>query len=153
MMFQNIYLMYHYIKNKEERGSDVIITIISEHEESKNQTNNLMNHGLTLKKIKLFWRRWTYLMASVIFNREPPSYVTMVKLVFIPMEFGTRSYLLTSYLKENYYGRCKLDIKHHSGAHYLSLPELMGNDSCHPSFCTRPRSAPMISTIIYHWNI
>ena len=47
---------------------------------------------------------------------------------------------------------CKLDSDHHYGARYLSLPKPMGNASRNPSFYTKPRSSPNISTSTIHWN-
>ena len=66
------------------------------------------------------------------FNQEPIRYGTVIKLVLIPTEGGTRSYVITISFKVNECGTCKLENKHHSGACYLYLTGTMGNASCHP---------------------
>ena len=63
----------------------------------------------------------------MIFNQELLRYRTVMKLVLIPMEGGTRSSILTSSFNANECGRCKLENNHRSGARYLSLPDPMGN--------------------------
>ena len=68
----------------------------------------------------------------MITNQELPRYGTAKKLGLIPTKYGTRSYVLISSFKANECGNCKLENKHHSGAYYFSLPDLMGNDSYHP---------------------
>ena len=70
----------------------------------------------------------------------------------IPIEGGTRSYVLTSYFKMNKFGRCKLKSDHNSGAHYLSLQEPMGNASSHPSLCTNTRITHKLYTSTSHWT-
>ena len=113
-------------------------------------TKNLKTHVIRMITINLSSKKWSPLLISMISNQDPLRYGTAMKLVLIPTEDGARSSLLTSYFKVNECGKCKMENEHHSIAHYLSLPELLGNASCHPSFCTKPRSNPKISTIIYH---
>ena len=88
----------------------------------------------------------------MISNQELLRYGTVTKFGLIPTEYGTRSSVITSYFKVNKCERCKLESEHHSGACYLSLPDLVVNASCRPSLCTKPRSTPKIYTIIYHWT-
>ena len=68
----------------------------------------------------------------MVFDQETLGYVTVMKLGFISMEGGTRLSVVTSYIKVKECGRRKRDSEHHYGACYLSLPEMMGNASCHP---------------------
>ena len=84
--------------------------------------------------------------------QEPLMYGSKMNLGFIPMEGVTRLSVLTTHFKANECGRCKLESDHHYVSHYLSLPELVINDSFHPSLCTRPISTPKIYTSAYHWN-
>ena len=55
-------------------------------------------------------------MIAMIYNQEPLRYGTAMKLVLIPMEDGTRSYVLTSSFNMNECGKYKLENKHHSVA-------------------------------------
>ena len=89
---------------------------------------------------------------SMISNQDPLRYVTAMKLGLIPPEDGTSSSVLASSFKVNRCVKCKLDNEHHSVARYLSLPEPIGDASCHPSLCTKPSINPKISTIMYHWT-
>ena len=68
----------------------------------------------------------------MIFNQDPLRYGVVMKLGLIPMKFGTKSYVFTSYFKVNGCGRFKLDIDDHYDAYLLSLPTSMGNASYHP---------------------
>ena len=113
---------------------------------------NSKTHVIMMITINPSWKKWSILLISMISNQDPLMCETVMKLGLIPTEDGARSYVLTSSFKVNARGKCKLENKHHSGAHYLSLPDLMGNDLCHPSLCTKPRSTPKISTIISHWT-
>ena len=62
------------------------------------------------------------------------------------------SYIITISFNVYKFGRCKLEIEHHYGTSYLYLPDMMGNASCHPSLCTKPRITPKISTSTLHWT-
>ena len=93
------------------------------------------------------WQKLSSLLISIISNQEPLKYGTAMNLGLIPTEDGARSSVLTSSFKVNEYGKCKLENKHHSGARYLSLPELVGNASCHPSFCNKPRVTQQVDIL------
>ena len=71
---------------------------------------------------------------------------------FDPMVNGARLCVLTSTFKGKECGRCKLESAHHYSAHYLSLPELMGNASCLPSLFTKPRITSKISITTPNWT-
>ena len=68
----------------------------------------------------------------MISNQEPLRYRTVMNLGLIPKEYGERSSILTSSFTVNSCVKCKLENKHHCGARYLSLTELVRNASCHP---------------------
>ena len=87
---------------------------------------NLKTHVIMMKIIHLSCKTLSSLLTLMISNQEPLRYVTAMKLGFIPTEGGTRSYVLTSYFKVNECEMFKMEKDHHSGARYLSLPDLMG---------------------------
>ena len=133
----------------------MLIWYSQECQNTKNPTtwaNNSKTHAKFMKKINISCKTLSSLLALMISNQEPLSYVTAVKLGLIPTEGGTRSSVITSYFKVNKCRRCKLENRHHSGEHYFYLTELMGNASCHSSFCTNPSSICNISTSASHWT-
>ena len=105
-----------------------------------------------MKTINISCKKRLSLLISMIPNQEPRRYGTAMKFGLIPTEGGTKSSVITSSFKVNECGRWNLEREHHSGARYLSLPELMGNDSCHRFLCTKPISTNKISTPISHWT-
>ena len=105
-----------------------------------------------MKTINISCKKRLSLLISMIPNQEPRRYGTAMKFGLIPTEGGTKSSVITSSFKVNKCERCSLDIEHHSGARYLSLPELMGDDSCHSFLCSKPISTTKISTSRSHWT-
>ena len=81
-----------------------------------NQTNNSKTHGITTKTINLSCKKRSPLLTSVVFNQDPFRYGTVIKLVLIPTEGGTRSYVITISFKVNECGRYKLESEHYYGA-------------------------------------
>ena len=118
----------------------------------KKLTKNSKTQVIMMITINLYCKKISSLLISIISKQEPLMYGTTMNLGLIPTEYGERSSVLTSYFKVNECEKCKLQNKHHYGAHNLYLPELMGNASYHPQFCTKPRSTTKISTITYHWT-
>ena len=89
---------------------------------------------------------------SIRSNHEPLKCGTVMKLGSTPTVNGARLCVLTSNFKGKECGRCKMESAHHSGAPYLSLPELMGNTSCLPSLFTKPRITSKIFITTPHWT-
>ena len=110
----------------------MILTIISEHEEAKkvnkeleDSRDNDNNNQAILKKM--------IIPSDLNYIQTGATHVcNAIKLGLVPTEDGASSSLLTSYFKLNKCGKFKLENENHSGAPYLSSPDLMGNASCHP---------------------
>ena len=107
-----------------------------------------------MKTIKLSCKKLSSLLNSMISNQNPLKYVTAMKLDLISTEYGSMSAVLTSSFKVNECGRWKLESEHHYRARFMSLPEMMGNTSCHPSFFNKPMITPKIynSTSLSYGN-
>ena len=78
--------MYLDIENKEERSTAIILTIISEHEQTNRVNKKIEYLWDKNEKNNLSWKRWTSLLTSMILNQEPLRHGTMAKLGLIPME-------------------------------------------------------------------
>ena len=101
MIFQNMYIMYCNINNKDERSSDVILTSMSEHEQSNILNKEIDDSQDNAKNNQPFLKILTYLLTSMIFYQDPLRYGTVMKFCLIPMEGGTLSYVLTNVSKVN----------------------------------------------------
>ena len=132
IMFQNIYLMYRDINNKEERSSAMIITSMSEHEQSKKLNKELGDTRDNTENNQKFLQNMNIPSDLNGINQDPPRYGTVMKLGLIPMEGETRSSVLTCYFNVNRCGRFKLEREHHYGACYLSLAKPMVNAPSQP---------------------
>ena len=122
-IFHKIYCMYSNINNIEKMNSQAF-------KNKKKQTiseNNLKNHVIMMIKINPSCKKISFLLISMIPNQEPLRYLYVMKLGLIPMEYGTRLPVLTSYFKLKKSAKFKLDNEHHSSAHCLYLPDMMGN--------------------------
>ena len=67
---------------------------------------------------------------------------------------GVRNKVICNYdfIQGEWTRMVKMESEHNSVARYLYLTKTMGNDSFHPSLCTKPRSNPKISTSILQWT-
>ena len=120
---------------------------------TKNWTKNSNTHAKMMKIINFSCKTRSYFLTSMISNQETLRYGTAMKLGFIPTEGGKNSSEFTGYFMVKECGMWKLDSKHHYGARYLYLSELMADALWHPSLCTKLISTWQISTSTYHWNI
>ena len=152
IMLKIIYIMYQILRTNKKGIRIQFLQECQNMNKPTNETKNLMTHGIMLKTIKIFCKRWTFLLTSIIFNQDKIMYGTVMKLGFISMKYVTSSSILTSYFKAKEYRRCKLESEHHYGARYLYLPETIGNASCYPPFCTKPRINLNIYTSTFHWT-
>ena len=152
-MFHRIYCMYSDIKNKKKEILLCYSQVCQNTKSPKKLTKNSDTHAIRMIKINLSYKKLSYLLISMISNQDPLSYETTMKLGLIQTEDGSRSSVLTKSFKVNKNGKYKLENEHNSFACYLSLTEMMGNASCHPSLCTNPIITPNIFTITSHWTV
>ena len=85
LIFQNIYLIYHNIKNKEQSDYLMLLTSTSENIEANKQNDKVEGSQVKMDKNQNF--RQNMSTPSDLSNVQPRStqVLTLMKLVFIPM--------------------------------------------------------------------
>ena len=89
-------------------------------------------HVIRMIKINLYCKKM--IIPSYLNDIQPRS--TQVwncdEVGFDPNGIWSKVICTYKFFKVNECGKCKLENEHHYGAHYLSLPKMIGNASCHP---------------------
>ena len=95
---QNIFLMYCNTNNKEEWNSVILLTSMSENIEANKQNNKVEDSQGNMENNQPLIKTSAPPLTSTRFEQESRRYGNVMKLVYISMEGGTGSYVITSYL-------------------------------------------------------
>ena len=101
--------VYSDIKNKEDRNTSLLLTIMSEPEESNKVNEEIKDSHDNDDNNQPILQKLSSLLISMISNQEPLMFGTTIKLGLILTEDGARLSVLTSYFKVNGCGKCKLE--------------------------------------------
>ena len=108
----------------------MLLTSMSEHEESNKLNEELKDSCDNDEKKNLSCKKWSSLLISIISNQEPLRYGTAMKLSLILPEGGTRSSVITSYFK----------VKKLEGARWRSSTILVHVTCLYLSWCAIPHA-------------